>query len=163
MAKNLTQIPLETTAPNGGLLYYGTPDGGNPYGYADRVITKTNYLKEVNALVSTNTSNISSVTTRVTTLENLISKTRFSSRTSTFNFTQAANSCISDIYFFGTGTVKVGTTSGGDEILTSRLISGNYRGAEALARYSATSRTIYITLTGASVDIVIISKLNLNT
>jgi hypothetical protein len=149
----------------GGYVYIIIPDGGSPTGFTGRRISITDLLAALQAEVDTNTANIATNTTNITTLQNNSSKRLDLAQVSSFSFTQEGGSVIEDIYFSGTGTVSVGTTLAGEQLVSSRLIEGGIRRGSIKVSdgYTATSRTIYITLSAASVDVATFSKLSLFT
>lgn len=164
MAKNIYEITnLVTTMPDGTLIYGATPGGVNPDPFTDARITKANFFAPLQTQITTNAGNITTNATNITTLQNNSSKRLDSSQTTSYSFTQVAGSMIETVYFNGTGTVSVGTTPAGEELVKSALITDGFRSYDVDPKkgYSAASRTIYITLTAASVDVATFSKLSL--
>lgn len=152
-------------APNrtDSILWVQQPSG-DPSGYTDLQIDIDTLLAAEQARLTANEASITALGTRVTTLENSSTKTYDASKV-TFTKTQAANSLITFFGFTtktGTPTVKVGTSAGLDDIVSERQIdSSGFRGIDVI-EFSATSRTIYITITSGTCDVVTFQRLNLN-
>jgi hypothetical protein len=163
--KNIYLLSAETTAPDGSLIYIGKPGGANPDPFEDKKITKANLLKELQAEVDANTADISTNIGAISTINDNIFKRLDSSKTTSYTFTQEEEQLIEDIYFSGTGTVSVGTTLAGEELASSSTITNNFRHIKINSSdgYAATSRTIYVTISGGTVDVAIFSKINLFT
>lgn len=164
MGKNIYDITnVVTSLVDGALIYAGQPGGVNPDPFQDAVITKGNFFLPLQNQITANAANISTNTTNITTLQNNSSKRLDLAQTTSFSYTQVAGSMIEAVYFNGTGTVAVGTTVGGEELVRSGLISDGFRSYDVDPKkgYSATDRTIYITLSTANVDIATFSKLSL--
>jgi len=154
-----------TATITGGYVNIIIPNGAAPTGYDSFRISVTDLQAALQSQITTNTGNIATNAANITTLQNNSSKRLDLAQVSSFSFTQVAGSVIDEIYFNGTGTVSVGTTLAGEQLMTSRLIENGIRKGDIKVSngYTATSRTIYITLTGASVDVATFSKLSLFT
>jgi hypothetical protein len=151
-----------TAVTTGGYLYIIIPDGGSPTGFVGRRISVTDLQVDLRTDINTNTSDISSIDGRVTTLENNSSKILDSSKNSDYTFTQDANSEIEQIYIKNVSsnpTIKIGTTLAGEELVSETSITDYYKKDINFSDgYTATSRTIYITLSGGTVSIAYYSK-----
>ena len=120
MGKNLTQISSTTTATNNDLMYVATPDGGNPYGFVDRAITKVNFIKEIRADVDANTEQIGFNEADIISIENKLGDNEYVDVTGLRIRDTEANAVV--FYFVvkpasGTPTFKVGTSDGADDIV----------------------------------------------
>ena len=152
-----------TTAADTVVVPVLNPDGSSPTGFVNRNITKANLLKEDRARITTNETNIASNTARIVVVENLNTIRKDTSQTTNYNFQQTADSLIKMFAFLtvsGTPTVSVGTTLGGDDIVSSAAISGGKRFAEVI-EHTTLTRTIYINISGGSVNLTTLSINNL--
>jgi len=136
-------------------------------GWQDYFISGVNFLKAVTDDIAGILSTITGINNSITALNNMQSKTRTANQNSAFTFTQAADSDISDIYLFyrtGAPTIMVGTSAGTDDVCNATTLSTLNKDAHhRISVYSTVSRTIYVTITGGSIDFVRYEKKSINT
>lgn len=128
----------------------------NPGGREDYKIDADDFLATEQALIATNTADIVTNTSDILTLQGLMSKTVNLNVTSNFTFTISADSIFWKVLFVwnsGTITVRLGTTLGGDEIMSDRTLSSTttYK-LTGFELYYGTLTTIYVTMSGGQMD-----------
>lgn len=146
----------QTSIESGDYVRINRPYAPNPGGRADYKMLASDFLAAVNALISTNASDISTLQTDVTALQGLMGKVVNLNVVSNFTFVMPADSilwkmCL--IWNSGTVTVRIGTTLGGNEIMSDRTLTSldTYR-VTALDKYYGASTTIYVTISGGQID-----------
>lgn len=147
------------TVSDDALIYVGEPGGANPDPFEDATITALLLKKPLQDQITTNTSNISTNADAITVLQNNSNKVIAKAQAADYTVTQNADSLIDHIYFryvSGTPTVKVGTTLAADDVVSEQLVTDAY--LNDISEYTETSRTLYISISGGSVDVVIMSK-----
>jgi hypothetical protein len=162
----LRQDKSQTTSRTGKALWLQSGGAATPSTYDDEWILPDDFLSAEQARITTNEGDITSLDARVTTLEDGLTKNYDANQNTSYTFSQNADSVVFEIHFFtvsGTPVVAVGTTLAGEEIMTSRNISNGYRVDRSLSEYSDTSRTIYISISGGIVDVVIYTRENIRT
>jgi len=153
-------IEVSTTGTRVVVLY---PDGESSTNYKNASITIDNFFSTMQSQITDNANNISTDADRITVLENGLTKTLDKAQNTSYQPTQSADSRIINFGFrvvSGSPTVAVGTGAGLGDIVTSRLITEDERSAN-VQEYSTAGRTLYITITGGSVDVAIFSRENL--
>lgn len=161
---NIYEIPnVVTSIPDDSLIYAATPGGTNPDPYEDAVIEKSDLFEPLQSQITDNETDILDHETRITTLEDNSTKTSYLNYNSPFTFPQDENEHITYTTFrkmSGTPTVKIGTTLGGDDILTERLISDLYRVLDTVILPGSANRTLYVGVAGGTIQMITYSKLN---
>jgi hypothetical protein len=162
MGKNINGLPLETTVVDGSLVYVGTPGGANPDPFEDKKITKVDFFLPLQTQITGNEDDIAILEDSVATLEELLAKSLDKAQNASYQPAQNADSRIINFgfrYVSGTPIVKVGTAVGLEDIVDEATVSTEY--SYDVSEYSEAGRTLYITITGGTVDVVILSRENL--
>ena len=164
MADEILRVDkAQTTSRTNGALWIQKSGAATPSTYDDFFIEPDDFLASEQSRLTTNESDISSLDTRVTTLEEGLTKRIYDNRNTSFTVTQNADSRLIEIGFrkssaTGTLTVAVGTGAGLDNIVSSKEVTSER--SVNIDEYSQTSRTIYITISGSFSDVVIYSREN---
>jgi len=163
MAKNLTQQPLFSGAPPAGTrLYIIIPDGTNPYGFVDRQISFEDLILDLQAQVNTNETNISGNSVDIGKLQAKHSDLYYPGVTGEISFNTGPKALLQNIMFeitAGAITVKVGTTSGGDDISRER---SNKTGFYALTINEVfDNQDVFITITNGTTNVKIKKENNI--
>jgi hypothetical protein len=153
--------------PTGAIVVIHAP-ASTDSGWQDYYMTVLNLLKIATDPIDAINTGVEAQGVRITTLEANNSKTRDANRNAAYTIGQIANSLITNIIFVrksGSPVVKVGYTSGAADImaqanLSSSVLSAVFTGA--VYNDSASTRNIYVTITGGTVDVVRYEKLNVN-
>lgn len=155
---NMLQAPGgESIAESGGYVHI-------VIGGVDYFISRANLLKantdDIAILENTTTNN----ETRITTIESSILKNPVLN-TTTFQFDMAAGSLLEMICINRSEQsplVKVGTTSGGDELIAETELTTDDDGfTTTFNKQFNTATTIYVTVTGGRIDLTRFTKTGL--
>lgn len=156
------------TSPPGGTVT--SPSGGSVIiiiGGVSYDITVTNLLASIQSQITANDSDILTLQTNVTALQDLTSKnTQLNSNGATWNL--PANSCITGIVIYWISSTPVVTiTSGSDTIMSAKTLNGTTIKKITVntmyASEKASASTITITITGGRADVITFYKKNLTT
>jgi hypothetical protein len=138
----------------------------------DYYISEEDLHAALNSGISGNTSAIAALLARVTALENLTDR-KIKTNTagsSTFTIEQESSVYGASIYYVSGGdpiTVKLGTTPGGNDLIYDMEInSTTSKEGSATFRYTSpktTSGTLYLTVSGGRIDIVLFYSRNIVT
>jgi hypothetical protein len=133
-----------TTVPTGGYVHIITPDGFG--GWVSYRISHSNFL--------------SSISSAITALQNYqtqgVTTSKETNKTADFTKVFAANTKIESIDFkhvSGTPVLKVGETISGDEISPEIILGSNEHLNILISKSYESSQTIYITLSGGTVNV----------
>lgn len=150
-----------TSTITGGYIHIIIPNGAAPSGYDSFRISVADLQLDLQTQINTNTSDISTNTSNITALQNASTKRLDTGETSDYTFTQNADSEIEKIYInrdSGTPTIRIGTTLNGEELVSERVITDQYKkDVNFSSGFTTASRTIYVTISGGSVDIAFYS------
>lgn len=168
---DFTTYELSPAPSRDSALFWVQIPSGAPSGYTDYYLDVDALLLAEQGLIAANTAAISALDTRVTTVEDGLTKVPESNKNASFEYTQPANSRIVSIEYRRTPasfTVNpvwsVGYTALGTEILALRATTDSYRIISSVPdAYTTASRTIYFTASTGIIDVVIYLKLNLFT
>lgn len=154
--KKGSQLPTTSTI-TGVYIPILLPDGGSPTGYEDYRITVTDLQTGLQSQITTNIADLVTLDERTTVLEGINAVTKLPARTGAIEFSQPANSDVWKIsarIYTGSPTIKIGTTLGGEEILSLTTLDTGTNDILELVQtnYTRSARTIYFTIT-AAVDI----------
>lgn len=145
----------------GGYIHIIIPRGAAPSGYDSFRISVADLQANLQSQITDNETDIIDHESRITKLEDNSSKILESSQGVTYDFTQSGDSEIEKIYINldgGAPIVSVGTTPGGTELIGNEIITDQYKKDINFSKgFTAASRTIYVTITGGSVDIAFYS------
>jgi hypothetical protein len=162
MSKNLIQVDGgQITDPTGGIIYIGYPDGGSPYGYSDAYISVANLQSSLQSQITTNTGDILINASDISELENINSLTYYKNRNSDFQITLPAWAILDTVVLCFKASdpkVKIGTTSGGDEILFEKNVTQQMQVYQTLYAYGGSSDTLYVSITGGTVTVATFVK-----
>lgn len=139
------------------------PDGASGTGFKNARIAIANFFSTLWTQININTAAIAALLARVVTLEDSLSKT-YDAATGTTTIVQPADSLLTFVSFTvitGTPSVKIGTTAGGNDIVYGEDNVASFF-SDNISKYTATSRTLYITITSGTCDVVTFQRLNLN-
>lgn len=92
-------------------------------------------------------------------------KERFADQSADFTVNLDADTKMEDIDFIWKASapvVKVGTTLAGKDIISGRTLSSIKNSTNPLSDYFKTAKTLYFTITGGTVDVIINYKKNYN-
>lgn len=151
--KKLSELDPTTTV-SGSYMEISIPDGAG--GWISKKILHSNV--------------IASLITQITTLQNFQNQSTqtIKIKSKSANFTQILGSdvmieSIDLIYVSGSTTVKVGSTSGANDIISGRTITSVKNSTNSLSDYFASATTLYFTLTGGgTIDVIINYRENYN-
>jgi len=135
-----------TTIIAGGYTYIILPDGTG--GWISHRILISSLLSAVNSSISSLQSYQSQATTTV----------KEKSKSTAFTTALPADTALDGVDFIwvsGTPNVKVGTTSGANDIISGRTPTNGSPSRNALNKYWLASQTLFFTITGGVVDIII--------
>jgi hypothetical protein len=136
----------ETAIITGGYIEISLPDGG---GWKSWRISPTNFLSEVNSI-----------------LAKLTQIKKFKNKSSAFSESFNADTKIESIdfiYVSGTSvSVKVGTSVSANDIISGRTLTSVKNSFNSMSDYLKTASTLYFTITGGAVDIIINYRNNYN-
>lgn len=137
------------------------PDAGSPTGYTNYRQTRALFLEDVLDEIVIIQGDITTNTNDIQDLQNYIFKNTYDV-TATFTFSQTAFSVMREIYISAktstAGTIKIGTSAGGDDIVSERTIEENDIEAIDVMLPIRASRTIYVTKTGGNLTVEIFSR-----
>ena len=128
------------TITSGGFVHIILPDGGSPSGFASWRIA----IPDLLGIVKEKFANKSANFTEVLDADVLVTRIDF-------------------LFVTGTPVVKVGTTLGGNDVISGRTLSTIKDSTNPLSKYFKTSKTLYFTITGGTVDILLFYNKNHNT
>ncbi len=136
-----------TALTAGGFIEISLPDGGG--GWLSRRISHTNLVAVLTSFDTQSTQTIKE-------------KSKASAFTTNLNADTKLES-IDFIYVSGTSiSVKVGTSALGNDIISGRTITSSKNSANSLSDYFPGATTLYFTITGGAVDIIINYRNNYN-
>lgn len=171
--KNLNQVDGGQIAdPSNGRFYIIVPDGGAPTGWQDHYIEYDDLASLLQAQITSNDSDISTLQTSVTALQNLTAKRVDTGKNSAYSFSLPAKSLIEGfVVYYEAGTsinFKVGTSVGGEQIVSQKTgIADSTTKQYSIARWYPTtydaSQTIYVTISGGTATVITLYKKNLTT
>lgn len=152
----------EITTLSGNEILVVHKPAGTVSGWQDHFITSTNFLKSVVDGLAAAVASVVALAVRVTTLENLTKKTVNLNKNSAYTFNTIDSYSVIEsfciMWVSGTPAVKVGTTLGGTEIMTTKTVTNATEKDKikyVAVNYPFTgSTTVYITVTGGTVHIV---------
>lgn len=153
---NIEQISNRITTSNGSALIYAAQPGGSSY--VDSSIELDDLLSDRDADIESNSDAIAILETEIAELQANFTFTKRASDNAAFQIQQDENSYLFMIGFRNIGsspTVSVGTTEGGDDIVSSREITDSTR-ILITGNYELSDNTLYFTVTGGSVATTII-------
>lgn len=135
---------------------------GTTSGWQDHFITSTNFLKSVVDGLAASVASVIALALRVTVLENLTKKTINLNKNSAYTFNTIDSDSVIDAFCIkwvaGSPSVKVGTTLGGTEIMTTKTVTNateKDKIKHVIVNYPFTgSTTVFVTVTGGTVHIV---------
>jgi len=163
MADEILRVnKAQTTDRAGGVLWVQKGGAATPSTYDDFWILPDDLLAPEQARLAANEANIASNTARIVIIENSLTKTLNKNQNTAYAVTQNADSRIINFGFravSGVPIVAVGTGAGLDDIVSSKVITASERAINT-QEYSTASRTVYITISGGIVDVVICSREN---
>ena len=93
-------------------------------------------------------------------------KERFASKSADFTESLDADTLLTRIdliFVTGAPVIKVGTTLAGNDVISGRTLSTVKNSMNILSDYFKTAKTLYFTITGGTVDIIITQQKNYNT
>jgi hypothetical protein len=162
MGKNINNINNpQSTISDDSLIYVGIPGGVNPDPFTDATITAVLLKKPLQDQIDDNETDIIDHELRITQLENGSTKRLDTGETGNYTFTQNADSEIEKIYIKldgGSPTIRIGTTLNGEELVSDQVITSQYKKDINFSKgFAAASRTIYVTISGGSLDIAFYS------
>jgi hypothetical protein len=147
---------IETFITSGGWIEISIPDGFG--GFVSKKISHTSFLATVNTSINT-----------INTYINQAPQTdKFKSKSADFTESIAADTKIESIDFVwvsGTVSVKVGTSASGGEIISGRTVTNTKNSFNPLggaSAYFGSSGTLYFTISGGDIDIIINYRNNYN-
>jgi hypothetical protein len=140
-----------TTSLTGTYVYIIVPDGGSSTGFTSYRIAITDLHADLQSAINTNTANIATNTSDISRLQDIVNRQKFANQTAAFEFSQTADSTIEKFRFLANSStlIKIGTTIGGEEILEETTVSTDEFFEYDETLYSASARTIYISVTGS--------------
>lgn len=156
-----------TSTTTGGYIYIIRPDGGSPTGYTSYRISVINLQASLQTQITTNASDISTLSSQIDILNNLLTKNKYEDIVSDFEYNQTANSTIYKITAKSSSNAsfKIGTTLDGDEIQEEITLTSEYNYVFELdidipTGYNESARTIYISITSGTITFGIYNRLN---
>lgn len=133
-----------TTTTSGGYVEISIPDGGG--GWLSKRITHSNFLAGVSALISSLQGHVDQDT----------QTTKHASKSAAFTQVLGSNVKLESIdirWISGTPSIIAGTTALASDILSARTPTSGNPSCNILSEYYQTAQTLYITVTGGTVDI----------
>lgn len=144
-----------------GLVISGIAPGTGVDGFDSVNITYANLFNAVNTSITNNANNISALSSRVDDVENINTRVQRQDDNADFTITQPEYSALTLFGFLtksGTPVVSVGTTLGGDDIVSEVTITDGFSLHDLLS-FADETRTIYVSISGGVVDVTYEMKL----
>jgi len=139
-----------TTTTSGTHLFTNVPIGGGKY---------TTKRIEFTSLFSATNAAISSIQNAVST------KTREANKSAAFTVVIPADSKLESIdliWVSGAPSVKIGSTAGASDIISTRTPTSGDPKTTTITDYYDTAKTLYVTVTSGAIDFIINYKENYN-
>lgn len=153
----LLQDKNSTTSRTGKFLWLQFSGAATPSGYDDEWIDPDDFLSPEQSRLDDLEAAELDFESRIQDLENGTTLRLDSNRNTSYTFTQDAQSELEKLYMLnvsGSPIVRIGTTLGGDEILSDVGVVSTYKADLNFSdTYASASRTIYVTISGGTVTI----------